>query len=279
MKHWEIRHCSPDFWEKQSASLSCSLSRSLRHSTLLQPEDRPRLPQGFCLVQTQERDFPCIVSRTCCERLWLWPSEVSGGCLCEGLIHGCRNMMWWVDACEAVHLPPPPPPLPVWSAFKQHGPTEGFIMLPRGPRPLCGCIVDSSADSASLVSFSLFTTQCSDWLGMHLVCPWRTTGTEQHASAHQEISPRSSRSQARVQTVGTQWTIYFPVAMRTLKELFPTFHRIIFNKSFFSCISCNDTCRHLVYLQDTVATPRDNADGKLLTGCQKVSIHFLQKHV
>lgn len=58
--------------------------------------------------------------------------------LCEGLIHGCGNMMWWVDAYGAarlsrsVSLSPSLSPLPLCSAFKPCCSTESFIMLPRG---------------------------------------------------------------------------------------------------------------------------------------------------
>lgn len=71
---------------------------------------------------------------------WLWKYDVVSRC-----IWGCTSL-----------------PLSVWSAFKPRRPTESFIMLPRGTHRLCGCIMDLSVDSASLVSVSLSITQCSD---------------------------------------------------------------------------------------------------------------------
>lgn len=100
MKSWAY-YCSLDFWTLLSFFLHSSLSLS-HWSSLCSCS----LKTEFCSLQTQERLFLCIVYKTCCERFWLCLSDSSGGCLCEGLIHGCGNMMWWVDAYGAVHFNP-----------------------------------------------------------------------------------------------------------------------------------------------------------------------------
>lgn len=246
MKHWEKRHCPPDFWENQSASLMLSLalwgtlcSCSLKTGRVL--------PKGSAWCKPKKEIFPAlsrghVVKGFGSDRL----RSVGAACVRASFI----AVEIWCGEWMHMRLYISPPfrlkcIQTTWPNWELHYAAQGntsSLRLHGGFLCLSGFFL------------SLFIARCSDWLGMHLFGPWRTTGTEQHASSHQKISP--ARSAARLAfTVGTQWTIYFPLATMTLKELFPTFlYHIIFNKKDLTYISCTDPWRYHVHFQDSYYT-------------------------
>lgn len=143
-----IWHCSPDFWEKAThLSFSKALSEALYalaawRQTLSSLRVLLSANPSFSLHCVEDMLWK-VLARTLWQQWgltvwgphsWLWKYDVVSRC-----IWGCTSL-----------------PLSVWSAFKPRRPTESFIMLPRGTHRLCGCIVDLSADSASLWFLSVF---------------------------------------------------------------------------------------------------------------------------